>query len=54
MSQPNLVRETEYESATGKRTLLDDWMEIDPNENENETSKRALDHIYPTPVKKNY
>ena len=46
MSQPNLVRETEYESATGKPTSLDDLiLEIDPNEYENGRSKRALDHI---------
>ena len=45
MSQPNLVRETEYESATGKPTSLDDCMEIDPNDDEDGMSKPALDHI---------
>ena len=45
MSQPNLVRETEYESATGKHTSLDDCMEIDPNDYEDGTSKPGLDHI---------
>ena len=45
MSQPNLVRETEKESATGKPTSLDDCMEIDPIDDEDEMSKPALDHI---------
>ena len=43
--QPNLVRETEYEDATGKPTSLDDCMEIDPNDDEDGMSKPASNRI---------